>query len=66
MELFKTDVLKKEYEEFNKTLVPAVLECGFCNIVSCKYHSKFIFSCNLCRNVVCKTVKNLTFQNKYY
>ena len=57
MELFKTDILKKEYEEFNKKYLPAVLQCGFCNKVSCQYHSKFIVSCNLCRNAVWKNCK---------
>ena len=57
MELFKTDILKKEYEEFHKKYLPAVLECGFCNIDSCKYHAKFIVSCTICRNAVCKNCR---------
>ena len=57
MELFKSEILKKEYEEFNKKMLPAVLKCGLCNIVSRKYHSKFIVSCALCRNAVCKDCK---------
>ena len=57
MELFKSEILKKEYKEFNKKLLPAVLECGFCNKVSCEYHSKFIVSCVHCRKHVCKNCK---------
>ena len=57
MKLFKSETLKKEYEEFNKKLLPAVLECGLCNKISCQYHSKFIISCTLCRNAACKNCR---------
>ena len=58
MELFTTDILKKEYEEFNKKYLPDVLECGYCNKKSCMYHSKFIISCTFCRNTFCKKCKS--------
>ena len=57
MELFKSEILKKEYEEFNKKMLPAVLECGLCNKISCQYHTKFIVSCTLCRSAACKSCK---------
>ena len=57
MELFKTDILKKEYKDFNKIYLSAVLECGLCNVVSCEYHSKFIVSCVHCRSRACKNCK---------
>ena len=53
MELFKSELLKKEYEDFHKNLLPAVLECGFCNISSCRWHSKFNGTCVHCRKHVC-------------
>ena len=57
MELFKTDILKKEYKDFNKIYLPSVLECGFCNVVSCEFHSKFFVSCVHCRSRACKKCK---------
>ena len=45
MELFKTTTLKNEYKEFSNELLPSVLECGYCNVVSCNYHSKFTGTC---------------------
>ena len=48
MELFKTEFLRKEYKEFSDKLLPAVLECGFCNISSCKHHVKTDMFCTLC------------------
>ena len=54
MELFKSDVFRKKYKEFTDKLLPAVLECGFCNITTCKYHKKTDMFCNLCRTSICK------------
>ena len=49
MELFKTSVLKNEYKEFSTKLLLDVLECNYCNVVSCKWHSKFTGTCVHCR-----------------
>ena len=54
MELFKTSILKNEYKEFSEKLLPSVLECNYCNIVSCKWHSKFTGTCIHCRKRHCK------------
>ena len=54
MELFKTSTLKNEYKEFSEKLLPALLECGYCNIVSCKWHWKFTGTCVHCRQRHCK------------
>ena len=54
MELFKTTTLKNEYKEFSNELLPSVLECGYCNIVSCEWHSKFTGTCLHCRQRHCK------------
>ena len=57
MELFKSEVLRKEYEEFSNKLLPAVLECGFCNKMFCKYHKKFEMQCSQCRAEMCKNCR---------
>ena len=54
MELFKTDFLKKEYEEFINVHLPNVYLCGLCNKKSCKYHSRYKITCSLCKNEKCK------------
>ena len=54
MELFKTSILKNEDKEFSNKLLPAVLECGYCNVVSCEWHSKFTGTCLHCRQRHCK------------
>ena len=59
MELFKTEVLRKEYEEFNTKLLPAILECSFCNKVSCKWHFKYNITCNFCKVALCKNCKKI-------
>ena len=57
MELFKSEILKKEFKEFSNKLIVDILECNYCNKNSCKYHSKFVVSCLLCRNAICKKCK---------
>ena len=54
MELFKTTTLKKEYKEFSKKILPNVLQCNCCNVVSCEWHSKFTGTCTHCRQRHCK------------
>ena len=55
MEIFTNDTLKKEYKELVKDILPTVLECSYCNISSCTYHKTFNFSCNLCRQLRCRS-----------
>ena len=57
MELFKTKTLREEYNDFSKTLLPAVLECNFCNITFCEWHSKFDGTCFHCRKRACKNCR---------
>ena len=40
MDYFKTDILKKEFEEFKEKVLPKVLECGLCKKYSCENHSQ--------------------------
>ena len=58
MELFKTSLLKKEYKEFSEKLLPNILQCNYCNITKCQWHSKFDGSCVHCRQRQCKQRKS--------
>ena len=57
MELFKSPILKKEYEEFSNELLPAVLNCNYCNVMHCLWHSKFVGTCVHCRQRQCKNCR---------
>ena len=57
MELFKSPILKKEYEEFSNELLPAVLNCNYCNVMHCLWHSKFVGTCVHCRQRPCKNCR---------
>ena len=57
MELFKTKVLKKEFEEFTKDILPNVLSCNLCQKLSCVWHSRFDISCLHCQKAQCKNCK---------
>ena len=46
MELFKSTILKNEFEEVKK-LLPSIIECNYCQKEKCIYHSSFIVSCTL-------------------
>ena len=58
MELFKSEVLKKEYKEFTNELLPKVLECSYCNVMPCKHHSKFKMQCSLCRKAMYRNCRS--------
>ena len=58
MELFKTSILKNEYKEFSTKLLPPVLECNYCNVKSCEWHSKFVGTCVHCRQRHCKKCRS--------
>ena len=57
MELFKTETIKKEFDEFTKKILSGILSCNLCRKLSCKYHSKFNVCCNLCRAEHCTNCK---------
>ena len=60
MELFKTDVLKKEFSKFEKEILTDVLKCGLCQKNSCEsFHKKFLVSCKFCRERQYKPCKKL-------
>ena len=52
MELFKTDVLKKEYKNFTNSLLLEVMKFNYCNSLS--WHKKFKIECNQCRQSRCR------------
>ena len=56
MEIFKTDVLKKEFERIKKENLVQVLKCGYCQKTACRsWHKKFLASCKYYRGTFCKT-----------
>ena len=55
MEIFKTDVLKKEFERFQKEDLIEVLQCGYCQKTACGFwHESFLSRCKYCRETFCK------------
>ena len=57
MELFQTDLLKKEYKEFIQKALPNTLECNYCNKDCCKNHYYFEVQCHNCRTERCSNCK---------
>ena len=42
MEIFKTDILKREFERFQKEDLIEILQCGYCQKTACQsFHKKF-------------------------
>ena len=54
MELFKTNLLKKEFERFQNEELINVLECELCQRISCEWDRKFKVTCDRCRKARCK------------
>ena len=55
MEIFKTDILKKEFERFQKENLVEILNCRYCQKTACKsWHKKFLVSCKYCREAFFK------------
>ena len=55
MEIFKTDILKRELERFQKEGLIEILQRGYCQKTACQtFHKKFLFSCKFCRETFCK------------
>ena len=58
MEVFKTNVLKKEFERFQNEDLVEVLQCGYCQKTACGFwHKSFLSSCKYCRETFCKKCK---------
>ena len=46
METFKSNILKKEFERFQKENLVEISKCGYCQKTACEsYHNKFLVSC---------------------
>ena len=59
IEIFKTDVLEKEFEKFQKENLIQILEYGYCQKTACgPWHKKFLASCKYCREKFRKTCHN--------
>ena len=42
MEIFKTDILKKEFQRFQKEELLEILKCDYCQKVACdSFHKNF-------------------------
>ena len=55
MEIFKTDILKREFERFQKENLVEILKCGYCQKTACEsWHNKFLVGCKYCREAFCK------------
>ena len=59
MKIFKNDILKKEFEKFQKENLLEMLKCGYCQKTACQsWHQKFLVSCKYCREAFCKACHN--------
>ena len=55
MEIFKSNILKKEFERFQKEDLLNVLECSYCQKTKCGWkHGKFQPDCQYCKKKFCK------------
>ena len=64
MEIFKTDILKKEFQKFQKENLAQILECCYCQKTACEsFDRKFLVSCKFCRETFCKSGNNCNIAN---
>ena len=67
MEIFKSNILKKEFERFQKEDLLNVLECSYCQKTKCGWkHGKFQPDCQYCKKNSAKTAINLIRHLKCY
>ena len=65
MEIFKTDILKREFEKFWKEDLAQILECGYCQKTACEsFHRKFLVSCKFCGETFCKSCHSFNKANE--
>ena len=62
LEVFRNDVLKKEYEEFINEILPKVLNCNYYNISYCNFHSRFVAFCKKCCSERCNNCRVFNLQ----
>ena len=49
MEVFKSNILEKEFKRFKEQDLIKILDCGYCQKTACEYHTKFSVLCKFCR-----------------
>ena len=55
MEIFETDILKREFERFQKEDLIKILQCGYRQKTTCQsFPKKFLFSWKFCRETFSK------------
>ena len=54
MEFFKTNEMKKEFNDLTHVIIPLLNECGNCGVEKCVYCPNFFVTCNMCRRWRCK------------
>ena len=59
MEIFKTDILKREFERFQKENHVEILKCRYCQKIACtSWHKKILVSYKFCREPFWKPCHN--------
>ena len=53
MKIFKSDILKTEFNTLIKEILPVVANCGNCGIFCCDGRKKFSVTCRQCREQRC-------------
>ena len=66
MELFKTNLLKQEYERFQNEVLINVLEYSLYQKSSCEWDKKFFIDCDRCRKVRCQACISFNIAKKNY
>ena len=67
MEISKTDILKREFERFQKEDLIEILQCGYCQKTACQsFHKNFQLAANFVEKPFAKSVINLIQQKKYF
>ena len=57
MEMFKADILKEEFEKFQKENFVEILK--YCQKTACQsWHRKFLVICKYCKEAFCKACHN--------
>ena len=67
MEILKTDILKNEFEKFQKENLVQILECGYFQKNACEsFHRKFLVNCKFCMETFCNSCHNFNMARKYF
>ena len=65
MEIFKSDILKKEFERFQKEDLIEVMKFGYCQKTAWEsWHKSFNPSCKYCRETFCKKCHSFNVAKK--